>query len=77
MTADRRKVAAVLLVWIAGGVLLPIGALALGVAFVAGRAASGMSERARFATAWAARVVLGAVGIAALVELVSDVNTFA
>ena len=77
MTADRRKVAAVLLVWIASGVLLPIVAFALGVAFVAGRAVSGMSERARFATAWAARVVLGTVGIAALFELVSDVNTFA
>ena len=77
MTADRRKVAAVLLVWIASGVLLPIVALALGVAFVAGRAVSGMSERARFAIAWAARVVLGTVGIAALLELVSDVTTFA
>jgi hypothetical protein len=36
-----------------------------------------MPERARFATAWAARFVLGTVGIAALFELVSDVNTFA
>ena len=36
-----------------------------------------MSEGARFAIAWAARVVLGTVGIAALFELVSDVTTFA
>ena len=51
MTADRRKVAAVLLVWIASGVLLPIAAFVVGLAFVAGRAVSRMPERARFATA--------------------------
>ena len=77
VTADRRKVAAILLVWIASGILLPMLAVAIGVAVVAGRAASHVPDRVRFATAWSARVALGAVGTAALIELVSDINTFA
>ena len=76
-TAGKRKAAAVLLVWIASGVLLPLAALALGAAFVTGRAVSEMSERTRFAAGWTARAALGAVGVAALVALVSDIDTYA
>ncbi len=76
-TADKQRVAAVLLVWIASGVLLPLVAIAIGAAFVTGRALSEMSEKTKFATAWAARALLGALGVVALVALVSDINTYA
>jgi hypothetical protein len=77
ITADKRKVAPVLLVWIATGVLLPIAALALGAAFVTREAVSERSARARSAAAWAARALLGAIGVVALVALIFDIKTYA
>lgn len=77
VTADRRKVAAVLLLWIASGLLLPLAAFALGAAFVTRRAVSELSQKARSAAAWTARAVLGVVGGVALVALVSDISTYA
>ncbi|MEO5851059.1 MAG: hypothetical protein ABIQ15_00970, partial [Nocardioides sp.] len=76
-TADKRKVAAVLLVWIATGVLVLLAAFALAAAFVAREAVSHLSASTRSAGAWAARAVLGAIGVVALLALISDVNTYA
>jgi hypothetical protein len=75
-TADRRKVGAVLVAWLATGLLLPVAALVLGAAFLARQGLGHLSARARSAAAWVARGVLGAVGVVALVALVADIDTY-
>lgn len=76
-TADRRQVGAVLLLWIATGVLLPLVALLLGAAFLLRLVVARLSPRSRSVVAWAARGVLGVVGLLALLNLVADLGTYA
>lgn len=76
-TADVRQVGAVLLLWVATGVLLPLVAVLLGAALLVRLVVERLSPRSRSVIAWAARGVLGVVGVVALLELVADVGTYA
>ncbi|HKE70126.1 MAG TPA: hypothetical protein VKB55_12770, partial [Nocardioidaceae bacterium] len=71
-TADIRKVAAVLLVWIGPVFWLP--AVWLGIAYLVRRIGSLMSRPARSTAAWLARLGFGALGVVAFVALIADID---
>jgi len=76
-TADVRRVCAVLILWLATGVLLPVVALLLGAALLVRLVVGRLSPGSRSVAAWAARGVLGVVGVVALLDLVADLGTYA
>jgi len=71
-TADIRKVAAVLLVWV--GPLFWLPAIWLGTAYMVRRIGSLMSRPARSTAAWLARLGFGALGVVAFVALIADID---
>jgi hypothetical protein len=73
-TAPLRRVAPVLLVWLVAGVLLPLLGVAVVVGLVHHRLSTRLDPRVSTALAWTGRVVLGALGVWALVVLVEAVG---
>ena len=71
-TADIRKVAAVLVVWI--GPLFWLPAVWLGGTYVVRSIGSRMSESARGTAAWLARLGFGVLGLLAFLALVGDID---
>jgi hypothetical protein len=72
LTADIRKVAAVLLVWI--GPLFWLPAVWLGGTYVVRSIGSQMSQSARGAAAWLARLGFGVLGVLAFLALIGDID---
>ena len=69
LTADIRKVAAVLVLWISTGPLLVLPAIGLGAAYLVRSIGSRMSPTARSTVAWLTRLGFGALGVLALLAL--------
>lgn len=72
-TADIRKVAAVLLVWI--GPLFWLPAVWLAVAYVLRTVGNEMSRSARDVAAWLARLGFGVLGVLAFLALIADIDS--
>jgi hypothetical protein len=73
-TAPLRNVGAVLVVWIPTGPLIVLLAAAVGIGVIWRQMSAKVPQGSRTGAAWAARSLLGIIGIWALIALVSDVN---
>ena len=73
-TAPVRHVGAVLAVWIPTGPLIVLLAAAVGIGVIWRQMSAKVPPSSRTGAAWAARALLGVIGIWALIALVSDVD---
>jgi hypothetical protein len=73
-TAPIRHVGAVLVVWIPTGPLVVLLAAAVGIGVIWRRMSTKDPQGLRTGVAWAARALLGIIGIWALIALVSDID---